>query len=61
MSINKWVNEEDVVQQYKEWNNAFCSNMDGPSNYHTKQVDRERQIPYDISYMWKLKYDTNEN
>ena len=22
--------------------------------------DRERQIPYDISYMWNLKYDSNE-
>ena len=22
--------------------------------------DRERQIPYDIIYMWNLKYDTNE-
>ena len=22
--------------------------------------DRERQIPYDITYMWNLKYDTNE-
>ena len=21
---------------------------------------RERQIPYDITYMWTLKYDTNE-
>ena len=21
---------------------------------------RERQIPYDIVYMWNLKYDTNE-
>ena len=21
---------------------------------------RERQIPYDITYMWNLKYDTNE-
>ena len=21
---------------------------------------RERQIPYDIAYMWNLKYDTNE-
>ena len=21
---------------------------------------REKQIPYDISYMWNLKYDTNE-
>ena len=22
--------------------------------------ERERQIPYDIIYMWNLKYDTNE-
>ena len=22
--------------------------------------DRERQIPYNITYMWNLKYDTNE-
>ena len=22
--------------------------------------DRERQIPHDITYMWNLKYDTNE-
>ena len=21
---------------------------------------KERQIPYDITYMWNLKYDTNE-
>ena len=21
---------------------------------------KERQIPYDITYMWKWKYDTNE-
>ena len=23
--------------------------------------ERERQIPYDITYMWNLKYDTNEH
>ena len=22
--------------------------------------ERERQIPYDIVYMWNLKFDTNE-
>ena len=46
----------------KEWNNAICSNMDGPRDYHTKwsKSDRERQI-CDITYMWNLKkYDTNE-
>ena len=46
----------------KEWNNAICSYMDGPRDYHTKwsQSERERQIPYDITYMWNLKYDTIE-
>ena len=24
------------------------------------EPDRERQISYDITYMWNLKYDTNE-
>ena len=25
-----------------------------------RERERERQIPYDITYMWNLKYDTNE-
>ena len=43
-------------------NNAICSNMDGPRDYHTKssKSGREKQISYDITYMWNLKYDTNE-
>ena len=51
-----------LLSHKKEWNNAICSNMDGPREYHTKwsKSDRERQIPYDITYMWNLKYDTNE-
>ena len=24
------------------------------------KLERERQIPYDITYMWNIKYDTNE-
>ena len=28
-------------------------------DYHTKS-ERERQIPYDIPYMWNLKYDINK-
>ena len=37
--------------------------MNGPRDYHTKQSksERERQILYDITYMWNLKYDTNEH
>ena len=36
--------------------------MDAPRNYHTKssKSERERQIPYAITYMWNLKYDTSE-
>ena len=31
--------------------------MDGPRNYHIKwsKSDIERQISYDIAYMWNLK------
>ena len=36
--------------------------MDGPTDYHIKlrKSERKRQIQYDITYMWNLKYDTNE-
>ena len=36
--------------------------MDATRDHHTKwsKSERERQIPYDITYMWDLKYDTNE-
>ena len=38
----------------KEWNNTICSNIDGLRDYHTKwtKSERERQIPYDITYTW---------
>ena len=52
-----------ILLNHKEkWNNAICSHMDGLRDYHTKwnKSDRERQISYDITYMWNLKYDTNE-
>ena len=41
----------------EEWNSAICNNMDGPRDYHTKwsKSGRERQILYDITYMWNLK------
>ena len=43
----------------KEWNNAICSNMDTDSDYHTKWNKSERKIPYDITYMRNVKYDTS--
>jgi len=70
MFIKRWTDKDDVVYMYngillshkKEQNNAICSNMDGPRDYHTKwsQSERERKTPYDITYMQNLKYDTNE-
>ena len=37
----------------KKSENAICSNMDGPRDYHAKgsKLNRERQISYDITYM----------
>ena len=42
--------------------NAICNHMDGPRDNQTKwkKSEKERQIPYDITYMWNIKYDTND-
>ena len=36
--------------------------MNGPRDDHTKwnKSERERQISYDIAYMWNLKDETKE-
>ena len=59
------MDKKDVVHRYngilpsqkKEWNNAICSNMDGPRDDHTmrSKSDRERQISYAITYVQNLK------
>ena len=61
MSINRWMDKEDVVHIYnrivlshkKERNNAICSDMDGPRDYHNKwnKPYREGQMLYDIAYI----------
>ena len=70
MPIDRWMDKEDVVyiniyngillSHNKEWNNAICSNVDETRDYHTKWSKSEKEISYDITYMWNLKYDTNE-
>ena len=65
MPIDRGMDKEVVVHIYngillshkKEQKNAICSNMDGPRDYHTEwsKSDTERQISYDIAYMWNLK------
>ena len=46
----------------KNPSNAICSNIDGTGDSHNKsgKSERENQIPYDITYMWNLKYGTDE-
>ena len=41
---------------------GICSNVDGSGDYHAKLsvLERVRQILYDITYIWNLKYNTNE-
>ena len=36
--------------------------MDGAKDSHTKsnKSERKRQIPYDITYLWNLKYGTDD-
>ena len=48
-----------LLSHTKEQNNAICSNMDGTRDSHIKS-ERERQIPYDIPYIWNLIYSRNE-
>ena len=46
----------------KVWNHTIYSNMDETRDDRTKwsKPERERQTPYDITYMWNLKCDVNE-
>ena len=30
-------------------------------DHHTKRISKIRQIPYDVTYMWDLEYDTNKH
>ena len=43
----------------KGWIFAFCSNMDGLGGHYAKwnKSNRERQILYDITYMWNQKIE----
>ena len=51
-----------LLSYKKEWNNATCSNMDVTRDSHTKwtKLERERQIPCDITCMWNLKHGSDE-
>ena len=48
----------------KKKNNPICSNTDATRDYHINskwsKSERERQVPYDVTYTRNLKYDPNE-
>ena len=45
-----------LFSQRKEWYLSICNNMNGPWGHYTKwnQSDKERQILYDLTYIWNL-------
>ena len=50
-----------LLSHKKEWNNAICSNMDGPRDYHTKWSKSEKDKYHKTSFICGiLKNDTNE-
>ena len=51
-----WLNAFFAVELYKLL--IYSATRDTYTKW--SKSERERQIPYDITYMWNLKYDTNE-
>ena len=41
-----------ILLSYRRWNNAICSNMDGPRDYHTKWSQKETH--YTISLICEI-------
>ena len=72
MSIYRWMGKEygiyiphllHSMKHYSAIKKNGSNNMNGPRDNQTKwsKSERERQIPYDITYMWTLNYKTNEH
>ena len=57
-----YIHTMEYYSAIKLWHNAICSNMDEARDSHTEwnQSEKERQIPYDITFNWNLIYSTNE-
>ena len=46
---------------YNIWKIALGCLLCSSFIYSLENETRESQIPYDITYMWNVKYDTNEH
>ena len=67
--INRWVDKKAAVHLHnrvllnhkKEGNLTFYNSMDEPGEYYAKwnQPVRERQILYDLTYVWNLMNKIN--
>ena len=67
--IGKWVDKKAVMHLQnqlllsckKEGNLTFCTSMDAPEQYYAKwnKLVREREMPYDFTYMWNLMDEIN--
>ena len=65
VSINRWMDKGVVhicnvillLSHKKRRVLAICNNMDGSREYNAKwnKLGRERQIPYNFTYVWNLK------
>ena len=49
-----------LLSHKKEWNNAICSNMDEPRDYHTMWSKPKTSIMWYCLYMEFEKKDTDE-
>ena len=67
VSISRWMDQEAVVyidngillSHKKEWNFVICTDGLGGHCAKWNKSGRERQILYDITYMWNLRKKTN--
>ena len=68
-SVDEWIKKMwyictgEYYSTIKGGSSPICDNMDGSWGYYAKwnKSDRERQILYDLTYMWKLKNSTYKN
>ena len=70
VSINSWVDKTTMGYLYngvllgckKGENFTLCHSIDAPGEHYAtwNKPVRERQIPYDFTYMWNLKNKINE-